>query len=89
MPRVQTIFRFADVGPIDLLQRAVAPAIQRAAPHQPVGRIGFLKHLAGDGHESGGRLLPCDARYDQQKRAQGREEKLVGNPHGYLLITRS
>jgi len=40
-----------DVAAVDLVERAVAPAIQRAPPHQPIRRIGLREHLAGDGRD--------------------------------------
>ena len=43
----------ADVVAIDLVQRAVAPAVESAPPHEPViGRRG-LQHRVGDGNELG------------------------------------
>ena len=39
------------VAAVDLVEWAVAPAIQRAAPHQPVTRSRVLEHLVGDGDE--------------------------------------
>ena len=46
----------ADVLPVHLVQRAVAPAVQGAAPHQPVGWSRILEHRVGDRHEVAGRL---------------------------------
>ena len=37
-----------DVLPVDLVERTVAPAVERAPPVQPVGRIGVLQHRVGD-----------------------------------------
>ena len=54
----------ADVPAVDVGERAVAPAVERAPPHQPVAVIGRLEHGVGDGRESvpvrrsGGRLAP-------------------------------
>ena len=41
----------ADVVAVDLVERAVAPAVQRPAPHQPVAVRRFLQHRVGDRHE--------------------------------------
>ena len=40
--------QLADVVAVDLLQRAVAPAVERAAPHDPVIRIGVQDHGVRD-----------------------------------------
>ena len=38
-----------DVARRDVLQRAVAPVVQRAPPHQPIGRIGIREHRVSNG----------------------------------------
>ena len=38
-----------DVLPVDLVQRAVAPAVERAPPVEPVRRVGVLEHRVRDG----------------------------------------
>ena len=43
--------QLADVVAVDLVERAVAPAVQRAPPAQPVGRVGVLEDRVGDGRE--------------------------------------
>ena len=40
-----------DVVPVDLVERAVAPAVQRPPPVDPVGRIGVGEHCVGDRRE--------------------------------------
>ena len=45
--------QIADVVAIHLVERAVAPTVLRAAPHQPVARRRILEHGVGDGNESG------------------------------------
>ena len=40
--------QLTDVVAGDLVQRAVSPAVERAAPHQPVLRRRVLEHLVGD-----------------------------------------
>ena len=52
----------ADVLAVDLVQGAVAPAVERPPPHQPVGRRRILQHGVGDGDEIGGGLRPGDGR---------------------------
>ena len=44
--------QLADIAAVDFDERAVAPQIERAPPHEPVGGIGVLQHRVGDGHES-------------------------------------
>ena len=39
-----------DVVAIDLIERAVAPAVERAPPRQPVGRVRLPQHFIGDRH---------------------------------------
>ena len=51
IPRVQIILRRPHVGAVDLVKRAVPPAIEGATPHQPIGRIGVLEHTIGDRNE--------------------------------------
>ena len=46
----------ADVVPRNLVERAVAPAVERPPPHEPVRRIRVLEHGVGDRHEVGRRL---------------------------------
>ena len=38
-----------DVRLVDLVERAVAPAVEGAAPHEPVGWVGVFQHFVGDG----------------------------------------
>ena len=42
----------ADVLARDRVQRAVAPSVERPAPHHPVRRIGVLQHRIGDRDEA-------------------------------------
>ena len=51
----------ADVVPVDLIERAVAPAVLRPAPHQPVAGRRVLQHGVGDGHEPVVRRLRAGA----------------------------
>ena len=39
----------ADVAGVDLIERAVAPAVVRAPDHQPVAVVGFEEALCRDG----------------------------------------
>ena len=59
---------------VDLVQRAVAPPVERPAPAQPVFRRRVLEHRVGDGDERGGRLRGHD---DQ---AGGQRQHRNGNP---------
>ena len=45
--------QLADVVAVDLVEGAVAPAVEGAAPHQPVAGRRVLQHLVGDRHEPG------------------------------------
>ena len=40
-----------DIALVDLVERAEALLVERAADHQPVGRIGIGQHLLGDRYE--------------------------------------
>src|SRR6185503_16124006 len=46
-----------DVANIDLVERAVAPVVQRAPPHRPIGGGGVREHRIGDGREIRDRFL--------------------------------
>ena len=73
----------ADVGAIDLVQRAVAPAVERAPPHRPVRRVRILQHRIRDRREAvvlgGGRTGP--------EEEQERDERMsaTSEGHGELL----
>ena len=67
--------KLRDVVPVDLVERAVAPAVERAPPHQPVRRIGLLQHRVGDRHESARALLRADRPH--RTRAPGRPAKRI------------
>src|SRR5690606_14605706 len=57
-----------DVLPIDLIERAVTPAVERPPPHQPVGGIGITKHLVRDRtHAARALSEACGAREREQK----------------------
>ena len=43
--------QLADVVPVHLVEGAVAPPVEGAPPHRPVGGVGVLEHLVGDRHE--------------------------------------
>ena len=45
-----------NVTRVDLIERAEPPSIQRAAPVEPVGRIGAREHGVGDRREASGGL---------------------------------
>ena len=57
----------ADVLARHLVQRAVAPAVERAAPHRPVRGVGILQHGVGDGHEVGAGLCNGRRRHGGQR----------------------
>ncbi len=59
-----------DVAAIDAVERAVAPAVERAAPHQPVGGIGILEHGVRDRND----LALCRGRNRYENREQRREQ---------------
>ena len=48
--------QLADVVAVHLVEGAVAPAVEGAPPHRPVGGVGVLEHLVGDRHELAGGL---------------------------------
>jgi hypothetical protein len=50
--------QIVDIAAIDLVERAVPPVIERAAPHEPIGGIRILQHGIGDRHEGLRRLRP-------------------------------
>ena len=85
----------ADVVRVDLIEGAVAPAVERPAPHEPVVRGGGLEHGVGDRDELAVRRLGARGvrpRGDQQ-RDHG-EEQQAGRPatplrHGPLLVSSS
>ena len=56
----------ADVLPVDLIERAVAPAVERPAPHQPVARRRVLQHRVGDRHKAVVRRLRARPRRSGQ-----------------------
>ena len=59
----------ADVLLVDLVEGAVAPAVGRAAPRQPVLGGRRLQHGVGDGHEvAGGLCVDMPARGKDQNR---------------------
>ena len=78
--------QFADVVPVDLIERAVAPPVERPAPHQPVLRRRGLQHLVGHRNEPGGRLRVCDGRRGRERRAHraqsGGDERDVHRENG-------
>ncbi len=69
---------------VDLVERAVAPAVERAAPHQPVFGCRRLEHRVGDRNEGAGRLRArrlrsrrsgagCRRRRQQERGEQGQD----------------
>ena len=91
--------QLVDVGAVDLVQRAVAPTVERSPPVQPVGGIRFLQHRVGDRLEVAllrlGRRRPeaeADAEEERQAGAQPRHEpprrartRDRQHGHGYLV----
>ena len=91
-PRPRQLQR-AHIGGRDLIERAVAPAVQRAAPVQPVRRIGVREHRIGHvsqhGHGAGrddlrsdrsrvrGRLSPHAARWRTGTLSTGQGPQVV------------
>jgi hypothetical protein len=73
-----------DVAPADLVERAVAPVVQRAPPHRPVGRVGVREHCVGDRREVGDRLLR-DGR-DGKGQSRGAKSGDQTGSAGHLLI---
>ena len=80
----------ADVVPVDLVEGAVAPAVEGAAPHEPVVRRRRLQHLVGDGNELRGGL--CEGvggggeggrEYESEERAASTDVLTADSPsHG-------
>ena len=77
-----------DIGARDLVERAVAPTVQSAAPHQPVSRIGILKHRAGDGL-SGGRGWLSGCLDGEQRQEHKRSGEIFHGNLGLLFSYRS
>ena len=48
--------QLADIVAGDLVERTVAPPVERTAPHEPVAGGRVLEHRVGHRHELGGRL---------------------------------
>ena len=65
----------ADVAAVDLVEGAVAPAVRRPPPRQPVGRRGVLEHRVGDGNERRGGLGLRTGGGGRQQRRQGRRHE--------------
>ena len=64
----------ADVVAVHLVERAVAPAVLRTAPHEPVARRRILEHGVGDGHEAG-ILAGLPRRRDRRERHEGKHHE--------------
>ena len=58
------------VVPVDLIEGAVAPAVERSPPVQPIGRIGVREHGVGDRLEG-----PVLRRRDAARGGDGRERQ--------------
>ena len=76
----------ADVVPRDRVQGAVAPSVERPAPHQPVRRIGVLQHRIGDRNEAlvlrpARRIGRDDERRARQQRRAGSGNRRPGCTH--------
>ena len=78
--------QIADVVAVDLVEGAVAPAVEGAAPHQPVARRGVLQHLVGHRHEVGRGLRVRGGRHQGDgSRCQGachEDSERAGNGAG-------
>ena len=72
-PRVQTIRSRATLRAIDLVERAVAPAVERAPPHQPVARIRLLQHRVGHRHGTCARSARGRSRRRRQSSTRTRQ----------------
>ena len=94
--------QIADVVPVDLVQRAVGPAVQRPAPGQPVAGGRILEHRVGHGDEpvrglrlgGGRRRHEEDGRGGQkhhrgQRPAGGCRAHRCGDWHGGPKVARS
>ena len=57
----------------NLVERAVAPAIEGAPPHQPVGGVGLLEHRVGHRHEFARALLRLDGEAAQNTQHDERD----------------
>jgi hypothetical protein len=69
------------VRAVDLIERTVPPAVQRAAPGQPVSRIGLLQHRVGHRHVLALALSAADR--DSACDHQGANEDTARQPlHG-------
>ena len=68
----------ADVVPVDLIQRAVGPAVQRPAPGQPVAGGRVLEHRVGHRHQLVRGLVLGGRRH---RREEGEEEGRAGRKH--------
>ena len=75
--------QLCDVVAIDLRQGAVAPSVQRATPHQPVGGVGLLQHRVGDGYEPARHLLGADG--DAPRQYEGSQHYRDQSLHDELL----
>ena len=63
-----------DVVPVDLVEGAEAPTVQRPPPHQPVPGRRVLEHRVGNRHELGRRLRDQDHRSGSRQQ-DGRERR--------------
>ena len=68
-----------DVVAVDFVERAVAPAVQRPAPHQPVVRRRILQDRVGDRNEGVGRLRARRLRRRRSPRSRRRREGARGD----------
>ena len=66
--------QIADVVDVDLVQRAVAPAVQRAPPGQPVAVGRLLQHGVGDGREVVAGLCGHGRRIRHQRQCQRQDD---------------
>src|SRR4029079_8514941 len=89
------LLQLRDIALVDLLERAVAPAVERPAPHQPVAVARMLEHLIRDGRELlflGGRGCERAAHREgerQESKSDDRHEfprrLFLGRPRVYWL----
>ena len=66
--------QLADVVPVDLVEGAVAPAVEGAAPRQPVAGRGVLEHRVGDRDEAGV-FLGLRRSGERRERTEGKHRK--------------
>ena len=74
--------QIANVAPVDLVQRAVGPAVERPAPRQPVAGGGVLEHRVGHRYEVVGGLGLARCRNGSEGNGEGHERHRDERPAG-------